>query len=63
MERDFHSLEKELDDKLQLFGFSKSAPPQKKDLLGLMERQGHRRVGVGMSEVREGSRASRHDPW
>ncbi|KAK4945125.1 mitochondrial 37S ribosomal protein rsm10 [Elasticomyces elasticus] len=61
MDRDFSSLEKDLDDKLRLFGFNKSAK-DKTDLLRLMERQKHRQVGVGMSEIREQSRTT-DDPW
>ncbi|OAL19890.1 hypothetical protein AYO22_09417 [Fonsecaea multimorphosa] len=61
MDHDFTSLEKELDSKLRLFGFNKTAG-KKNDLLGLLERQGHRREGVGMSEVREKSRTT-EDPW
>ncbi len=61
MDRDFQALEKELDDKLRMFGFNKSAG-QKRDLLGLMERQGHRQVGFGMSELREKSQTG-GDPW
>jgi hypothetical protein len=55
MDTDFSNLEKELDDKLRLFGFNKHVAA-KRDLLGLMERQHHRREGVGMSEVREKAR-------
>ncbi|EXJ63051.1 hypothetical protein A1O7_03496 [Cladophialophora yegresii CBS 114405] len=55
MDADFANLEKELDDKLRLFGFNKHVAA-KRDLLGLMERQHHRREGVGMSEVREKAR-------
>ncbi|KIW71539.1 ribosomal protein S10 [Phialophora macrospora] len=55
MDADFSNLEKELDDKLRLFGFNKHVGA-KRDLLGLMERQHHRREGVGMSEVREKAR-------
>ncbi|ETI23090.1 ribosomal protein S10 [Cladophialophora carrionii CBS 160.54] len=55
MDADFSNLEKELDDKLRLFGFNKHVAA-KRNLLGLMERQHHRREGVGMSEVREKAR-------
>ncbi|KAH0846927.1 hypothetical protein AYO21_02377 [Fonsecaea monophora] len=61
MDHDFTSLEKELDSKLRLFGFNKTAG-KKNDLLDLLERQGHRREGIGMSEVREKSRTT-EDPW
>ncbi|EXJ86475.1 hypothetical protein A1O3_03426 [Capronia epimyces CBS 606.96] len=61
MDRDFSALEKELDDKLRLFGFNKSSA-DKNDLLRIMAKQGHRQVGVGMSEVREGSRTT-NDPY
>ncbi len=62
MDTDFSNLEKELDDKLRLFGFNKHVA-EKRDLLGLMERQNHRREGVGMSEVREKARVKDSDPW
>lgn len=64
MDRDFHSLEKELDDKLRLFGFSKHAMAARKTdyLLDLVQRQGHRHVGSVMSEVREKGRTT-EDPW
>ncbi|OAP56712.1 ribosomal protein S10 [Fonsecaea erecta] len=61
MDHDFTSLEKELDSKLRLFGFNKTAG-KNNDLLDLLEKQGHRREGVGMSEVREKSRTT-EDPW
>ncbi|KIW98477.1 ribosomal protein S10 [Cladophialophora bantiana CBS 173.52] len=61
MDHDFASLEKELDNKLRLFGFNKTAG-KKNDLLSLLERQGPRREGVGMSELREKSRTT-EDPW
>lgn len=61
MDRDFTALEKDLDEKLSLFGFNKSAE-DKADLLRLMERQKHRQVGFGMSEIREQSRTT-NDPW
>ncbi|KIW47561.1 ribosomal protein S10, variant [Exophiala oligosperma] len=61
MDKEFKSLEKDLDDKLRLFGFNKSAA-HKTDLLNLMERQKHRQVGVPMSEIREQSRTTQ-DPF
>ena len=67
MDRDFANLEKELDDKLRLFGFNKQVA-EKRDLLGLMDQQNQRREGIGMSEVRERARPKeprqRHQsPW
>lgn len=61
MDREFKSLEAELDDKLRLFGFNKAAAG-KTDLLRLMDKQNHRQVGVGASEVREKSRTT-GDPF
>jgi hypothetical protein len=61
MDREFKSLEKELDDKLSLFGFNKTAA-DKTDLVRVMEKQKHRQVGVGMSELREKSRTT-EDPF
>ncbi|EXJ80268.1 hypothetical protein A1O1_08410 [Capronia coronata CBS 617.96] len=61
MDRDFAALEKQLDDKLRLFGFNKSSA-EKNDLLQIMDKQGHRQVGVGMSELREKSRVT-SDPF
>lgn len=62
MDADFSNLEKDLDDKLRLFGFSKHVAG-KRDLLGLLERQNHRREGMGMSEVRKEARVKDSDPW
>lgn len=62
MDADFANLEAELDSKLRLFGYNK-AVAGKRDLLGIMERQNHRREGVGMSEVREKAREKDSDPW
>ncbi|KIX10359.1 ribosomal protein S10 [Rhinocladiella mackenziei CBS 650.93] len=55
MDQEFISLENELDDKLRLFGFNKH-DGQRNDLGRLMDNQGHRHVGMGMTEVREKSR-------
>jgi hypothetical protein len=65
MDADYRNLEKELDDKLKLFGYAKGVA-DKRDLLSIMERQNHRREGMGMSEVRTRSRPEgKHsvDPW
>jgi len=61
MDKDFKSLEQDLDDKLRLFGFNQSAA-EKNNLLNIMDRQKHRHVGMGMSEVREKSRTT-DDPF
>ncbi|KAK5374870.1 mitochondrial 37S ribosomal protein rsm10 [Exophiala xenobiotica] len=61
MDKDFKSLEQDLDDKLHLFGFNKSVA-EKSNLLNIMDRQKHRHVGMGMSEIREKSRTT-DDPF
>lgn len=62
MDADFANLEAELDSKLRLFGFNKHVADNR-DLLGLMERQNHRREGMGMTELREKARVKDSDPW
>ena len=62
MDADYSNLEKDLNDKLQLFGFSKQFA-EKRDLLGLLERQNGRREGLGMSQVRRQARVKDSDPW
>ena len=58
MDKQFSQLEEDLDAKLRLVGFNKAAS-RNANLLRMMERQGHRQVGVGMSELRDKARGGR----
>lgn len=56
MDKQFASLEKDLDDKLRLFGFSQAAAGNR-DLLRMMLKQGIRGPGVGATDVRDKSKS------
>jgi hypothetical protein len=60
MDAKYADLESELNAKLSLFGFNKHVAG-KRDLMSLMERQGERRQGAGMSEVRRYSKDNKND--
>lgn len=55
MDKQFANLEKELDEKLRLFGFNKAAAGNR-SLLQMMHKQGVRGPGVGVTDVRDGTR-------
>jgi hypothetical protein len=55
MDKQFENLEKELDEKLRLFGFNKAAAGNR-DLVRMMHKQGVRGPGVGVTDVRDGTR-------
>jgi hypothetical protein len=55
MDKQFSELEKDLDERLRLFGFNKAAAGNS-DLVRMMRNQGLRGPGVGGSEVREKSK-------
>lgn len=55
MDKQFDDLEKELDEKLRLYGFSQAAAGNR-DLLRMMMKQGVRGPGVGATDVRDKSR-------
>lgn len=55
MDKQFENLEKELDEKLRLFGFTKAAAGNR-DLVRMMQKQGVRGPGVGLTDVRDGTR-------
>ena len=57
MDRQFKELEKDLDEKLRLFGFNKAAS-RNANLLRMMNKQRHKQVGVGATELRERSRVN-----
>jgi hypothetical protein len=55
MDKQFAGLEKELDEKLRLFGFNKAAAGNR-NLVQMMHKQGVRGPGVGVTDVRDGTR-------
>lgn len=55
MDKQFAEVEKELDDKLRLFGFSKAAAGDR-SLVQMMQKQGVRGPGVPVTDVRDGTR-------
>ena len=55
MDKQFNELEKELDEKLRLYGFNQAAAGNR-DLLRMMLKQGVRGPGVGATDVRDKSR-------
>jgi len=57
MDKQFHEMEKELDEKLKYFGFNK-AVAGRKSLEKMIQKQGARQVGVPMTEVREASQTA-----